>query len=252
VSAKEAPLIQAYKARVPVSSRILTALKGGETTRPITNAETALRHSLWGSESMLGIQAKRASDNIWKQIIQPALKNNPTKIQMSGFIDDIAKQIDSVTDLSRKKELTRALNAFKDDFGPVGKINLEQLQKYKEGWAKFLPDKVYKGKPIAGSFREIQNIAATNARNIIYKELKNIEGKVAYLDYGNLTNLQKLGQKAMTGSKLKGGAGSFVSGIYNMVVTPIATTGGLTLYRTGQGLEFVGRQGVKILGHLLR
>lgn len=252
LSAKEAPLIQAYKARLSVPQRILAALTGKNVSKPVTNAETALRQNIFGTESMIGIQSKRAATNIWSNVISPALKGSTQKVNMSGFIDDLAKQIDEIPELTRKGELTEALNAFKDDYGKVGEVSLEKLQQFKEGWAKFLPDKVYKGKPIAGSFREIQNMAASQARNIIYKALGSIEGKAAYFDYGNLKNLQELGQKAMTGSKLKGGAGSFVSGVYNMVVTPIATTAGLTLYRTGQGIEFVGNAGAKILGHLFR
>ena len=252
LSAKEAPLVQAYKARLSVPQRIMAALTGKNITKPVTNAETALRQNIFGTESMIGVHARRAATNIWSNVISPALKKSPVKVSMSNFIDDIAKQIDEIPELTRKGELTEALNAFKDDYGKVGEVTVEKLQQFKEGWAKFLPDKVYKGKPIASSFREIQNMAASNARNIIYKALESVEGKAAYFDYGNLKNLQELGQKAMTGSKLKGGAGSFVSGVYNMVVTPVATTAGLTLYRTGQGIEFIGRAGSKVLGHLFR
>src|SRR3990167_4359745 len=251
LSAKEAPLIQAYKARLSVPQRILAALTGKDT-RPVTNAETALRQNIFGTESIIGVQARRAATNLWSKVISPALKASSIKVSMPSFIDDIAKQIDEIPELTRKSELTEALNAFKDDYGKVGEVSMEKLQQFKEGWAKFLPDKVYKGKAIASSFREIQNMAASQARNIIYKALNEVEGKAAYFDYGNLKNLQEMGQKAMTGSKLKGGAGSFVSGVYDKVITPVATTAGLTLYRTGEGLEFVGRQGVKILGHLFR
>lgn len=252
LSAKEAPLMQVYKARATIPQRILAALKGENLGRPLTNAETTLRQNLFGTESAIGVKAKRAAGNLWNEIIGPALKSSPQKIEMGGFIDEIAKQVDGITDISRKRELTEALGAFRDDFGKVGEIGMEKLQEFKKGWAKFLPEKTYRGKPIASSFREIQNMAASLARNKIYKALNSIEGKAAYLDYGNLINLQEMGQKAMTGQKLKGGAGSFISGIYDKVVTPIATTAGLTLYRTGEGLEFVGRQGTRILGHLFK
>ncbi|MEK7180140.1 MAG: hypothetical protein AAB706_01580 [Patescibacteria group bacterium] len=252
LSAKEAPLVQAYKARYSVPQRILAALTGKVTGKPITNAETALRQNIFGTETMIGVQSRRAATNIWSKILSPALDKSSQKVNMSSFIDDMAKQIDEIPELTRKSELQQALNAFKDDYGKVGEVSVKKLQQFKEGWAKFLPDKVYKGKPIASSFKEIQAMAASQARTIIYKALEGVEGKAAYFDYGNLKNLQEMGQKAMTGSKLKGGAGSFISGIYDKVITPIATTGGLTLYRTGEGIEFVGRQGVKILGHLFR
>lgn len=252
LSSKEAPLIQTYKAAHSVPERILAALSGKATTRPITNAETALRHSLFGTESMIGIKAQRASNNLWGKVIAPALKQSKTKVDMGSFVDEIAQQVEKTVEITRKKELQTALQAFADDYGRVGKVGLDKLQQFKEGWAEFIPDKAYKGKPIANSFREIQKIAASLARNKIYKAFPNNEGKVAYFDYGNLQNLKALGQKAMTGSKLKGGAGSFVSGLYDKVITPIATTGGLTLYKTGEGLEFIGNIGAKTIGQLFK
>ena len=54
----------------------------------------------------------------------------------------------------------------------------------------------------------------------------------------------------MTRSKFKGGAGSFISGVVDTALTPIATAGGLTLYKVGKGVEFVGRQGLKVVGQI--
>lgn len=252
LSSKEAPLVQAYRANYTVPQRIWTALSGKNIGRPITNAETAVKNAIFGTESMIGVQSKRAATKIWSDVISPALKGSTEKINMTSFIDEIAAKIDEIPELTRQGELKTALQAFADDYGKVGEVTLEKLQQFKEGWAKFLPDKVYKNKPIAASFREIQRIAASLARNKIYTAVKNPEVKAAYFDYGNLKNLQEFGQKAMTGSKLKGGAGSFISGIYDKIVTPIATTAGMTLYKTGEGLEFVGRAGAKILGDLFR
>jgi hypothetical protein len=118
------------------------------------------------------------------------------------------------------------------------------LQQFKEGWAKFLPEKVYKGKSISGAFNEVKNIASSTARNIIYNKM-GPDIQKAYFDYGNLKGLAEAGQKAMTGAKLKGGAGTFLSAVKDMLVYPVATYGGRVLYRTGQGLEFFGKPGAK-------
>lgn len=252
ITSKEAILVQAYKARAPVGQRISAALTGKDLGRPITGAETALKKSLFGTESMIGVQAQRASKNIWDKVIAPALKSSKKSVDMPKFINNLGKQVDEIVDPSRKKELKLALDAFKEDFSGIGKVNLTQLQKYKEGWAKFLPQKAFKGQDVSAAFKQIQNLAAQRARKLIYKSLDSVEGKAAYFDYGNLQGLKELGQKAMTGSRLKGGAGSFVSGLYHTVITPITSVGGLTLYKTGQGLEFVGRQGTKVLGALFR
>ena len=249
ISAKEAPLIQGYRAKHSLVERILASLQGKTLKAPVTNRQTALNKNLFGTETMIGVQARRGATNLWKQVIEPALDASKEKIKMSSFLDDVGKEVEKVIDPSRKRELQNAFNSLKDDFSDVGEITFKQLQEFKEGWAKFLPDKVYKGKPIAGAFREIQNIAASLARNRIYNAI-GLEGKAAYFDYGNLKNLQELGQKALTQSKLKGGAGTFISGIKDMTLTPIASTGGLVLYKVGKGLEFIGTKGLKSVGQI--
>ena len=252
-STKEAPLVQAYRAAHTVPERIASAL-GIKTilNKPITNADTVVRNKLFGTESMIGVQAKRASSNIWNTVIAPSLSKSKTKVNMKFFIKEMQEQVDKIPELSRRHEVQNALLSFADDYKNVSEITLKTLQKYKEGWAIFLPDKIYKGKPVAGAFKEVQKIAATMARNTIYKAIPETNIRAAYLDYGNLKNLQELGQKAISGAKLKGGAGAFFHGIYDKVITPITTTAGLTLYKTGEGIEFVGRVGTKILGHLFK
>ncbi|MFA6270810.1 MAG: hypothetical protein WC657_06425 [Candidatus Paceibacterota bacterium] len=248
VSAKEAPLLQMYKARNGVVERIAAALSGKKLVgTPITNADTAIRKGLFGTKSMIGVQSKRAADNVWKTVIAPGLNKAKGKINFPSFIDDLSKEIEKIPELSRRADLKKALGAFIDDYKSVGDISYTQLQTFKNGWAKFLPNKAFKGEEVGAAFKEVQNLASQIARNKIYKQL-GIEGKVAYFDYGNLKNLQLMGQKAMTGEKLKGGAGSFLIAIRDMALTPAATAGGLTLYKTGQGLEFIGRQGLKTVG----
>lgn len=253
LSSKEAPLVQAYKAKYSVPQRIMAALKGEKLAgKPMVNAETAIRQSLFGTESHIGIQAKRAGDNIWKEVIAPVLNKSKEQVHFPSFINELREQVRLVPERTRRKELFNALEAFADDYKDVGRILYPKLQNLKNGWAKFLPDKTWRGKPIGSAFKEIQNMAADLARNKIYKLFPDDVGKAAYFDYGNLKNLQELGQKAMTGAKLKGGAGSFISGLYDKVITPIATTGGLTLYKVGEGLQFIGAPGAKILGHLFK
>jgi len=252
-TAKEAPLLQAYKARYSVAERIASAL-GIKTilNKPVTNADTVVRNKLFGTESMIGVKAKKAAGNIWNKVIGPALKSSKEKVNIKFFIKELQEQVENIPELSRRNEMRNALMSLADDYKKIGDVSLETLQKYKEGWAKYLPDKVYKGKPVAGAFRDVQNMAASLARNKIYKAIPDIEIRAAYLDYGNLKNLQEIGQKAMTGAKFKGGAGGFLHGVYDMLITPIATTGGLTLYKTGEGLEFIGKQGVGLLGHIFK
>lgn len=245
ISAEEAPLVQLYRANTPLYERMANLLKGERApSKPTTARETALNKNIFGTESMIGVQAKRGAGKVWSEIISPGLKQAKEQIHMPSFINELREEVRLVSDPSRRRELDQALSSFADDNAVFGKISYEKLQQLKEGWAKFLPEKVYKGKPIGSSFREIQNMAAHLARNKIYQQL-GPEGKAAYFDYGNLKNLQELGEKALTSSKLKGGAGSFISGLKDMALTPVASTGGLVLYKAGKGLEFVGTAGLK-------
>lgn len=250
-SMKEAKLLQSYKANVPFAERVATAVAGGESKAPTTAASTAFDQGLVGTESMIGIQAKRASNNIWKDVIQPSLDESKAVVDMPTFFDSVEKKIISETpELSRQKALLEALQAMKEDYAGVGKVTLNDLQKFKEGWAQFVPEKAYMGKPISGAFNDVKDTAADLARQAIYSNLGQ-DVKKAYFDYGNLQGLQELGQRAMTGGKLKGGFGGFWSAIKDMTLTPVGTVGGRTLYRTGQGIQFFGKPGAAILSDIL-
>lgn len=256
-SSREAKLIQTYKANKPFLSRVADVLRGEEKA-PITASSTAVRTKagqilpgLFGTKSQIGVQAKRASNSLWNDAISPALKKSDTTINIQDFFEKKAQDIiEKTPERTRQTALLKALNAIKDDYKGVGNISLEDLQKLKEGWAEFVPEKVYKGESVAGVINDVRNTLASEARDIIYNNL-GPEIKQAYFDYGNLIGLQKMGQVAMTGSKLKGGAGSFISEIFSQAVTPIGTAGGQVLYRTGNGIEFLGKAGAKILGDVL-
>lgn len=248
-SATEAQMLQAYKAKTPFMTRIASAITGGGSA-PITAAETAFKEGLMGTESGIGVQAKRATGNLWKGIIAPALKRSGLKVNMPKFFDEAeAKIVADNPELSRQASLKEALDALREDYKDVGDIDISDLQDFKSGWAQDVPDKAYRGKPIAGAFRDVKNEVADLAREKLYEAL-GPEVKQAYIDYGNLKSLEEWGQKAMTGGKFKGGTGGFLSAAKDMVLTPIATIGGQTVYKVGQGIQFVGPPGVRYLSDL--
>lgn len=249
-STREAQMLQTYKANTPLFTRVKNALEG-TPSGPRTAGDTAFEQGLVGTESMIGVQAKRASDSIWGDLIQPKLDRAPDQIDMPSFFNHIQEQIiKSTPERSRQAALLEALDAMRQDYAGVQNVSLADLQKFKEGWAQFVPDKAYQGKPIGAAFREVQNEAANAARSAIYKSLgKDI--RTAYVDYGNLKAIQALGQKAMTGGKLKGGAGSFISAIRDMALTPIGTAGGLTVYHAGNGIELLGKKGANVVSDII-
>lgn len=249
-SEAEAGTLQAYKAGTGFLDRVKNVLTGSGN-KPSTAASTAFEKGLVGTESMMGVQAKRAQGKIWNSVVKPALANSTDKVDMRNFFQTASDQISKdVNDPTREKMLQNALESVKEDFGNVDNISMEQLQKYKEGWAEFVPEKSYKGQPIAGALNEVRSVLADSARQQIYNSLGD-DVKQAYLDYGNLTGITKLGQKAMAGSGFKGGAGQLAHSLWEMATVPAGTIGGQTLYKVGQVGEFVGKPGARTLRDLL-
>lgn len=249
-SAEEAGLLQTYKAANTLYDRVASAIKG-TSKAPITSAETAFNQGLKGTESMLGVQAKRASNKIWTNLIKPQLEASKAVVSMGDFFDEAATKIKAENpELGRQGQLLEALDSFKEDYKDVSEVPLKTLQKFKEGWAKFIPEKVYRGKPVAGAANDVKDTLAGLARTKIYTALGD-DVKQAYFDYGNLQGIKDLGQKAMQGVKLRGGAGNFISGLKDMLLTPVATIGGKAVYRTAQGVEFLGAPGAKVLSDIL-
>lgn len=249
MSKAEARLVQAYKANVPFSKRVATALKG-DSAGPITADETAFRHGLMGTESGIGVQAKRASNNLWKEAIKPALDRTEVKVDMPKFFDTLKTNIIKKTpEPSRQKDLLEAVKALEEDYDGIGQVSLAKLQEFKKEWAKFVPQKAYQGKDIAGAFTDIKNEAAGEARKTIYDAL-GPDIKQAYIDHGNLQGLAEWGQTAMTGSKFKGGTGGLINAAKDAILTPIGTIGGQTLYKVGEGMQFIGPAGVRYLAEL--
>jgi len=199
---------------------------------------------------MIGVQAKRATTNLWDDMINPALSQTKEKVNMKSFFKDIEKKIVNETkDAARRRDLLDALGSLKDDYKHIPNVSYSRLQGIKSDWAKFVPEKAYKGKPIAGAYNEVKNMAAEEARHKIYSALGE-EVKQAYLDYGNLKGLMQWGRKAMTEGAFKGGFGSFMSAFYDTTMTPIKTIGGKIIYKTGKGLELIGEKGAKTIADI--
>lgn len=247
LNSKEAKLMQAYQANTPFWDRVLSGNKGA----PVTTPQTAFDKGIMGTESMIGVQAKRGASNLWDNMIKPALDGAKNKVNMSDFWNQAKEQIIKENpELSRQGSLLKALDSLMEDYKGVKSVTLKKLQTLKEGWAKFVPEKAYKGEPIAGAFNDMKDVVSGIARKTIYDTL-GPEIKQAYFDYGNLINLQELGQKAMTGGKLKGGFGGFWSAIKDIGLTPIGTVGGHYIYKAGNGLELVGGPAARTVSDII-
>lgn len=251
-SIQEAAKLQAYKAGNTFMERVGKLFSDAPSKSPVTAASTAFDQGLMGTQTAIGIKAKRAASTVWKDIVDPALKKaEGNKIQMDTFFSNVeAKIMQEHPEPNRRAELLDALNALKEGYKNFRVASPGQLQKFKEGWAEFIPDKAYQGKPIAAAYKEVQDYAAHEARKTIYDAI-GPEAKQAYLDYGNLQALQKLGQTAMTGSKLKGGSFTGLHALWDMAAIPVGTTGGQTIYKVGEGLEIIGQPGARVIRDVL-
>lgn len=250
-NAKEAALMQGYKAANPFWDRVTNLFTGGGEKAPTTMAQTAFDKGLMGTETGIGIRADRAATKLWDDAISPALKQSKQKVDMASFFKEAEQQIiRDNPELGRQKALREALDAVKSDYKGKKTMTMEQLQDLKKGWAKFVPQKAYRGKDIAGATNDVNNILADTARQKIYDAVGD-NVKQAYIDYGNLLGLQELGQRSMTGGKLKGGFGSFWSAIKDTALVPSGTIGGQTVYKAGQGVEFLGKPGARTIRDLL-
>jgi len=250
LSAREAQIMQNYRANTPFWKRVGAVLAGNPKT-PRTTEETAFAKKLVGTEGMLGVQAKQASQKLWKDLIGPRLQASGVKTSVPALFSEAEEVIRQRNpDLTRQKALLEGLEAIKDDYAGMGDVDMVQLQKLKEGWAQFVPEKAYKGQPIAGAVRQVSKVLSDLARQDITSALGD-DVRLAYIDYGNLKGIAELGQKAMTGAKFKGGAGGWLNAVKDMVVTPIATVGGLTVYTAGRGVELIGQNGAAVVGDVI-
>lgn len=243
--------VQAYEAAQPtLIDRVKgvfskTATEANTAAKPTSEANTAVRLLQPGTEWQLGVHAKKVSQSLWTDTIAPSLAGTKDKIDIRSFFGDLKKQIiKDNADLSRRSTLLNALESFQQDFSKVGKVSYDKLQSYKEGWAKFVPEKAYKGEAIAGALNEVRNLAAQNARKAIYEKLGPAV-KQAYLDYGNLQSIAEAGIKSVDALRSKGVTKQVWEFVMDKAVTPIATVAGKVLYKTGEGLEFLGNSGAK-------
>lgn len=240
--------LMSYDAKQPnLAGRVKNMLTGESNgVKPITEANTAARKGLVGTEYQIGVQAKKVSQDLWENTISPKLDAVKGSVNMKNFFDEVEKAIVKDTkELSRRNSLKEALGALRENYQKVGNVNLKKLHEYKKGFAEFLPDSTYKGKPIGAALKEVQNIAAQKAREIIYKNVGE-EGKQAFLDYGNLQSIIESGAKSITGDAAKKSLGKNIwQAVMDNAVTPVATLAGKVLYKTGEGLELVGKSGAK-------
>lgn len=245
--------LQTYKESTPnLISRIKNTVTGETKGKPITESNTAARYGLLGTEQEIGVQAGRYMQEIWTDKIAPSLNKSKGTLDMKKFFSAVEKKIiDETPELTRRGDLIEGLAALKEQYSKVSRVKLPKLQAYKEGWTKTLPESSFKGKPIAGALKEVKKVASDVARDFIYKNVdENV--KQDYIDYGNLKSIREAGIKSGIGDIARRGISLGIwQFIMDKAITPVATSAGKILYKTGEGLEFIGESGAKTVGDIV-
>lgn len=193
---------------------------------------------------MIGTKALKKADELWNTKIQPYISQSTETHSLEDVFDSVKSKIASENvGALRKKELGEALDALRQDYVATGKkkFSTSDLQVEKSTLDEFTPSKIFKGQDIANSYNQVKNYLANEMRSRVREDLGKfgIDAKASYRDYANLQELSKIGVKAITERGLRGGFGNFWSTVGDMVLTPVKTIGGKTLYRVGDALEFL-------------
>jgi len=244
----EAKAILRYRADTP----FLTRLGEFGEKAPLTRGQTALEQGLIGTESMVGVQARRKADALWKSEIEPLVANSKVQMTKDELFTPALERIVSIEDPTRRKAMEDAFEALLEDFADYpDTVDLVRAQALKRDLAKFTPTKIFKGKEVANEMRTIQADIASAIRTKTYNSFPEENIRKKYLDWANLDELEDLGIKAISEGSFKGGSGTLLSGIWDMATTPIKTIGGQFLYRVGSAFEFTAPKGIKTMGQYM-
>lgn len=247
---KEAERILSYQARKPFITRVSETITG-DTTRPLTRAQTAVEKGLMGTEKQIAVQARRTNQKLWQEEIAPAIDSSTAVVTKNDLFEPIIARIEATAEPGRKQALRDAFEAIAEDYKDISTLSLKQAQEIKQGLDEFTPDKVFKGKSVANEYATLKNDMANAIRSKTYDALSDVNIKKKYLDWANLKELEKIGVKALTQGGTKGGFGGFWSTIWDKATIPVKTIGGRILYRVGNSFEFIGEKGIKKFGDYL-
>ncbi len=249
---KQAEKLLGYRADTPITERITNRLVGERGGRPVTTPETTTRLGIKGTQSQVGVQAKRTADALYKKEILPALKESKAVLGKDDLFSKVEERIAGIKEPGKRKAYLEAYEAIKDDYKNMNLVSLEEAQKIKSGLDEFTPEKMFKGKNVANEFKVLQKDVADAIREKTYAVLPD-KYKTKFLDWGNLQDLQKMGITAI-GDPLIGPGGTFtgLSKLWNLAAIPVTTVGGQVLYRVGNALEFIGSKGIKTFGQFAK
>jgi hypothetical protein len=245
----EAERILTYEAKTPFLKRAGYAIVGKEAPgKPTLRADTAIEKGIFGRQKDIGVQAAREADKLWNQTIAPAVEASEDVITKDELFAPALARIEKTAEPGRKQALRDAFDAIDEEYKGFDSFTLQQAQAVKRGLDEFTPEKIFRGKPIANEYRTLKADMANAIRQKTYESLKDQDIRQAYLDYGNLAELRKIGVRAISEAGTKGGFGGFWTSMWDSATVPVKTVSGQVLYRVGNAFEFLGNKGIKTFG----
>lgn len=240
---EQAGRVIAYKAKTPLLERLSQASKGIEKA-PVTPADVLIKYDLSNiSRSWIGIKAKRITDKLWKNQVEPVLWGIKDRVKTSDIFNWVNKEIAKIKDISNRKTLEEAMASLADDYKHTSSFSIKTLDKIKSEMAHKLPASTWKGKDITWAMNNVRKMFSDKARVIVRSKLP--ENVIAiYDDYWALQDLITVGTKALK-SWLNTNLIGATWEAFRMATTPITTIGGSTISKVGTGIRKLGTKLLK-------
>lgn len=239
----QAQRVISHQARTTLLSRLTQSAKNLNMS-PETLADVVIKYGLAGlARPNIGSRARRISSRLWKNQVEPVLGGIKEKVSKNEIFDVVRKEILKKADISQRKSLLNAMDAFADDFKHISSYSYKTLNKVKSEMAKRLPAKVWKGQDIAGDINNVRRMFSNEARKIIRAKLPR-EIKDIFDDYGSLLEIAERGAKALTRG-FDAGILGVTSEAIRVGATPIATIGGVGISKAGTLIKKAGQKLLK-------
>lgn len=203
-----------------------------------TRAKTAYDNNIWWSNEMIRDNAYNKAQNLFKNEIEPLLKNSEDVVNVPDLIKSIDIEDVVEIDPTRKSAIWDALEEMLEEYTKWDKFNslsLEDAQKLKSELYKELPDSMWKWKKIPASDRKIvRQLLSNKLRETIQESLDKsltAEWKDAARLYRQYSNLEKISEESI--SKISKGSwkmwelSKWVNSVWKKTWEPI--TSGLSL-----------------------
>ena len=247
----EAKAIQAYKAGVTnVKPRLATDVLLDMPIIQKTPLKQVMRSpssTLWWiwTRSMIGTQAERSADQIYKKTINPIFKElDKTGIQLDtkNLVQEAKESIlkSKKYSPSQIEEIVDNINEMSKNYKPS--LSVKELDLEKQAIAGKIPQKYQTMPKLPNEAKVAQKELAWTFRKAVHRAIKKaswVDSAKLYQDYASLKWISQIGPKSTSQSWLSKWFGGFRSTFAQELTTPITTTTGKLTYKAWKMLQYL-------------